>query len=209
MTIDPVTTEDAAHARRGRRRPEVRADPPRGHSLHRGGAPGDLPRHPENQARRGFPEDLRVIGFGKDAGSEIGRDMAIYGKDGDLDTIARSKETHLRVMSFTEPATGELHITLHDPQPQTALQDILDARPRDGHRPLDHPAERRRAGLSRLDGAALRGEDHREDQGGPRDRVQARADPGERGAGGDRRARRRRSRRTGPPSRPPARSSSS
>ena len=32
-------------------------------------------------------------------------------------------------MSFTEPATGELHITLHDPQPQTALQDILDARP--------------------------------------------------------------------------------
>jgi preprotein translocase SecF subunit len=76
-----------------------------------------------------LPEDLRVAGFGKDAGSETGRDMAVYGKDSDLDTIAKSKETHLRVMSFTEPVAGELHITLHEPQPQTALQDILDARP--------------------------------------------------------------------------------
>jgi preprotein translocase SecF subunit len=76
-----------------------------------------------------LPEDLRVTGFDRDAGSDIGRDMAIYGSDSELETIANSKETHLRVMSFTEPVNGELHITLNAPQPQTALQDILDARP--------------------------------------------------------------------------------
>ena len=75
-----------------------------------------------------LPEDLRVAGFGKDSGSEICRDMAVYGSDSDLARIAQSKETHLRVMSFTEPVPGELHITLNAPQPQTDLQDRLAAR---------------------------------------------------------------------------------
>ena len=52
VTIDPVTTEEAAHVEGAAAGPEVRADPPRGHPLDRGGAPGALPRHPENQARR-------------------------------------------------------------------------------------------------------------------------------------------------------------
>ncbi len=75
-----------------------------------------------------FPEDLRVTGFGKDAGSDICRDMAVYGNDGDLAKIAQSKETHLRVMSFTEPVSGELHITLNAPQPQTDLEGRLATR---------------------------------------------------------------------------------
>ncbi|MGO8703353.1 MAG: protein translocase subunit SecD [Candidatus Brocadiia bacterium] len=129
VTIDPVTTEEAAHvegAAPGRKYVPIHLAGARSTEAVRQALYRDILKIKPGET---VPEDLRVTGFGKDAGSEIGRDMAVYGKDSDLDTIARSKETHLRVMSFTEPATGELHITLHDPQPQTALQDILDARP--------------------------------------------------------------------------------
>jgi protein-export membrane protein SecD/preprotein translocase SecF subunit len=130
VTIDPVTTEDATRAEGaavGRRYVPIHLAGTRSTEAVRQAIYRDILKIKPGDT---VPEDLRVLGFGKDAGSEIGRDMAVYGKDDDLDTIARSKETHLRVMSFTEPATGELHITLHDPQPQTALQDMLDARPR-------------------------------------------------------------------------------
>jgi protein-export membrane protein SecD/preprotein translocase SecF subunit len=128
VTIDPVTSEDAARAEgaAGRRYVPIHLAGTRSTEAVRQAIYRDILKIRPGEV---LPEDLRVIGFGKDAGSEVGRDMAIYGKDGDLETIAQSKETHLRVMSFTEPVTGELHITLHDPQPQTALQDILDARP--------------------------------------------------------------------------------
>ena len=128
VTIDPVTTEEAAHlegAMVGRRYVPIHLAGTRSTEAVRQAIYRDLLKIRPGDA---VPEDLRVAGLGKDAGSDIGRDMAVYGKDSDLDTIARSKETHLGVMSFTEPASGELHITLHDPQPQTALQDILDAR---------------------------------------------------------------------------------
>jgi protein-export membrane protein SecD/preprotein translocase SecF subunit len=128
VTIDPVTSEEATHVEggaSGRRYVPIHLAGTRSTEAVRQAIYRDILKIKPGEV---LPEDLRVIGFGKDAGSEIGRDMGVYGKESDLERIAGSKETHLPVMSFTEPATGELHITLHDPQPQTALQDILDAR---------------------------------------------------------------------------------
>ena len=71
------------------------------------------------------PEDLRVMGHGADAGSEVCREVAVRGPEADLRQIVSAGKSEIHVLSYTMPEPAELHIQLKSPQAETTIRDRL------------------------------------------------------------------------------------
>jgi protein-export membrane protein SecD/preprotein translocase SecF subunit len=71
-------------------------------------------------------EDIRVMGHGADQGMDKAREMAVWGPEDVLETIARSGKAELQVQSFDLPALGEIQLSLTAPQTEKAVIERFD-----------------------------------------------------------------------------------